>query len=84
MKLLRLLSDLIIKKRNLKRIKKFYEIYCNTIVDSFCVECSNYKEQLNLMPWPQNITLTSGTFTITKQFKVNIKGNPDARLLKGD
>jgi hexosaminidase len=36
------------------------------------------------MPWPQNITLTSGTFTITKQFKVNIKGNPDARLLKGD
>jgi hypothetical protein len=43
MKLLRLLSDLIIKKKNLKRIKKFYEIYCNTIVDSFCVECSNYK-----------------------------------------
>jgi hexosaminidase len=42
------------------------------------------KEQLNLMPWPQNITLTSGTFTITKQFKVNIKGNPDARLFKGD
>jgi hexosaminidase len=41
------------------------------------------KEQLNLMPWPQNITLTSGTFT-TKQFKVNIKGNPDARLFKGD
>jgi hexosaminidase len=32
---------------------------------------------------PQNITLTSGTFTITKQFKVNIKGNPDARLFKG-
>jgi hexosaminidase len=30
-----------------------------------------------------NITLTSGTFTITKQFKVNIKGNPDARLFKG-
>jgi hexosaminidase len=40
------------------------------------------KEQLNL-PWPQDITLTSGTFTITKQFKVNIKGNPDARLFKG-
>jgi hexosaminidase len=32
------------------------------------------KEQLNLMPWPQNITLTSGTFTITKQFKVNVTG----------
>jgi hexosaminidase len=30
----------------------------------------------------QDITLTSGTFTITKQFKV-IKGNPDARLFKG-
>jgi hexosaminidase len=31
----------------------------------------------------KDITLTSGTFTITKQFKVNIKGNPDARLFKG-
>jgi hexosaminidase len=40
-------------------------------------------EQLNLMPWPQNITLTSGTFTITKQFKVNIKGNRMPDYLKG-
>jgi hexosaminidase len=31
------------------------------------------QEQLNLYALPQNITLTSGTFTITKQFKVNIK-----------
>jgi hypothetical protein len=28
------------------------------------------KEQLNLMPWPQNILQD---FTITKQFKVNIR-----------
>jgi hexosaminidase len=31
----------------------------------------------------QNITLTSGTFTITKQFKVNIKGNRMPDYLKG-
>ncbi|CAM3099279.1 beta-N-acetylhexosaminidase [Flavobacterium frigoris] len=41
------------------------------------------KEQLDLMPWPQNINLTSGTFMLTKQFKVNITGNSDARLFIG-
>ncbi|WP_016990850.1 beta-N-acetylhexosaminidase [Flavobacterium sp. ACAM 123] len=41
------------------------------------------KQQLDLMPWPQNINLIGGIFTITKQFKVNITGNPDARLFKG-
>jgi hexosaminidase len=30
------------------------------------------KEQLDLMPWPQNINLNKGVFTLTKSFKVNI------------
>jgi hexosaminidase len=38
-------------------------------------------EQLNLMPWPQNINLTD--VTLTKKFKVNITGNPNDRLFKG-
>jgi hexosaminidase len=41
------------------------------------------KEQLNLMPWPQYINLTAGTFTLTKKFKVNITGNPDSRIFIG-
>ncbi|MEZ7499509.1 family 20 glycosylhydrolase [Flavobacterium sp. Arc3] len=41
------------------------------------------KEQLDLMPWPQNINLTAGTYTLTKKFRVNITGNPDSRLFKG-
>jgi hexosaminidase len=40
------------------------------------------KEELNLMPWPQNINLTNSTFTLNKQFKVTITGNPDFRLFK--
>jgi hexosaminidase len=40
-------------------------------------------EQLNLMPWPQNINLTDGAFTLTKKFKVNITGNPNDRVFKG-
>ncbi|MFB0911299.1 MAG: glycoside hydrolase family 20 zincin-like fold domain-containing protein, partial [Flavobacterium sp.] len=38
------------------------------------------KEQLDLMPWPKNIDITNGTFALSKNFKVNITGNPDARL----
>ncbi|SFF24696.1 beta-N-acetylhexosaminidase [Flavobacterium xueshanense] len=40
-------------------------------------------EQLNLMPWPQNIKLTAGTFALSKKFKVNITGNPNARIFIG-
>lgn len=35
---------------------------------------------LNLMPWPQNINLINGSFTLTKNFKVNITGNPNPRI----
>lgn len=41
------------------------------------------KEQLNLMPWPQSITLENGTFKVTKDFKVNITGAPDQRIFIG-
>jgi len=41
------------------------------------------KEQLNIMPWPQNITLTEGSFLLTKNFKVNITGAPNERIFMG-
>ena len=37
-------------------------------------------DDLNLMPWPQNINLIDGNFTINKSFKVNITGNPNPRI----
>jgi len=37
-------------------------------------------EELNLMPWPQSINLTASNFTINKDFKVNITGNPNPRI----
>lgn len=41
------------------------------------------KEQLDLMPWPQNINLTDGTFALSKNFKVNITGDPNSRIYVG-
>ena len=41
------------------------------------------KEQLDLMPWPQNINLSDGTFALSKNFKVNITGNPNPRIYTG-
>ena len=41
------------------------------------------KESLNLMPWPQNIVLKEGSFALTKNFKVNISGNPNPRIFAG-
>ncbi|KRB58174.1 beta-N-acetylhexosaminidase [Flavobacterium sp. Root186] len=41
------------------------------------------KEQLNLMPWPQNVVVNEGNFTLTKNFKVNISGNPNPRIFGG-
>ncbi|MCD0465850.1 beta-N-acetylhexosaminidase [Flavobacterium sp. ENC] len=41
------------------------------------------KEQLNLMPWPQSIVLNEGNFTLTRNFKVNITGNPNPRIFGG-
>jgi hexosaminidase len=41
------------------------------------------KEQLDIMPWPQNLTLTEGTFALTKGFKVNVTGAPSSRIFIG-
>ena len=38
------------------------------------------KEQLNLVPWPQKVDLNEGVFTLNKNFKVNITGNPNPRI----
>ncbi|MBA0885013.1 beta-N-acetylhexosaminidase [Flavobacterium undicola] len=40
-------------------------------------------EQLNLMPWPQKVTVSSAVFLLNKDFKINCTGNPDSRILKG-
>ncbi|SDX90979.1 beta-N-acetylhexosaminidase [Flavobacterium degerlachei] len=40
-------------------------------------------EDLNLMPWPQEINLQNGSFSLTKDFKVNITGNPNQRIFIG-
>jgi hexosaminidase len=37
-------------------------------------------EALNLMPWPQSISVTNGSFALNKNFKVNITGNPNPRI----
>ncbi|RTY84713.1 beta-N-acetylhexosaminidase [Flavobacterium sp. ZB4P23] len=50
---------------------------------SFVSNAQITTEQLNLMPWPQNIKLTAGTFALSKNFKVNITGNPNPRIFIG-
>jgi hexosaminidase len=40
-------------------------------------------EQLNLMPWPQKVALSSAVFVLNKDFKINCTGNPDSRIFKG-
>ena len=50
---------------------------------SFMSTAQITKEQLNVMPWPQNINLTEGTFALTKNFKVNITGAPNPRIFVG-
>lgn len=37
-------------------------------------------DALNLMPWPQSIKVTNGSFALDKNFKVNITGNPNPRI----
>lgn len=40
-------------------------------------------EQLNLMPWPQNIQLNAGNFKLNQNFKINISGDVNDRIFKG-
>ena len=53
------------------------------LFESFISNAQITTEQLNLMPWPQNIKLTAGTFALSKNFKVNITGNPNPRIFIG-
>ncbi|VXB98638.1 Beta-N-acetylhexosaminidase [Flavobacterium sp. 9AF] len=39
-------------------------------------------EQLNLIPWPQNIILNEGGFIINTDFKINISGHVNPRIFK--
>lgn len=40
-------------------------------------------DDLNLMPWPREISLQGGNFSLTKSFKVNITGDPNSRIFIG-
>ncbi|SHG91657.1 hexosaminidase [Flavobacterium fluvii] len=53
------------------------------LISSFLANAQVKTDQLNLMPWPQSINLTQGTFVIGKGFKVNITGNPNSRIFNG-
>jgi hexosaminidase len=53
------------------------------LISSFLANAQIKTDQLNLMPWPQNIKLTDGNFALGKGFKVNITGNPNHRIFIG-
>ncbi|MFV8344391.1 beta-N-acetylhexosaminidase [Flavobacterium sp. XS2P39] len=57
--------------------------YILILLFSAFVANAQIKQPLNLMPWPQNINLTAGTFALSKNFKVNITGNPNPRIFVG-
>ena len=65
-------------------IQKIYMKYLLIIVMSCVISNAQIKkEELNLMPWPQNISLVDGFFTLDKAFKINIIGNPSDRIFVG-
>jgi hexosaminidase len=47
---------------------------------SFITNAQIGKEQLNLIPWPQNILISEGSFVLTKDFKINVTGAPNERI----
>lgn len=53
------------------------------LISSFLANAQIKTDQLNLMPWPQKISMTEGTFALGKGFKVNITGNPNSRIFIG-
>jgi len=53
------------------------------LLAGFTVSAQTPKEQLNLMPWPQSVVVNDGNFALTKNFKVNITGNPNPRIFGG-
>lgn len=57
-------------------MKYIFIVLLSTILANAQVKTND----LNLMPWPQSISATNGTFALTKNFKVNITGNPNPRI----
>ena len=49
-------------------------------VSGFLANAQVKTDTLNLMPWPQSISITNGSFSLDKNFKVNITGNPNPRI----
>ncbi|HRA71889.1 MAG TPA: family 20 glycosylhydrolase [Flavobacterium sp.] len=49
-------------------------------VSSFLANAQIKTDALNLMPWPQSISVTNGSFALDKNFKVNITFNPNPRI----
>ena len=53
------------------------------LISSVLANAQLQTDALNLMPWPQKISLTDRTFALRKSFKINITGNPDSRIFIG-
>ena len=49
-------------------------------LSSFLANAQVKTDGLNLMPWPQSISVRNGSFALDKNFKVNITGNPNPRI----
>jgi len=49
-------------------------------ISCFLANAQVKTDDLNLMPWPQAISVTNGSFALDKNFKVNITGNPNPRI----
>ena len=49
-------------------------------LSSFLANPQVKTDGLNLMPWPQSISVRNGSFALDKNFKVNITGNPNPRI----
>lgn len=60
-------------------IKKF----CFLLLFVFVSHAQIKKEQLNVMPWPQQIATSDAVFLLSKNFKINCNATADSRIYKG-
>ena len=60
-------------------IKKF----CFLLLFVFVSNAQIKKEQLNVMPWPQQIATSDAVFLLSKNFKINCNATADSRIYKG-
>ena len=73
---------------NYQNTKKNYKLlqmkYIIALLFSGVIASAQVKtEALDLMPWPQNINVTEGSFILNKNFKINITGAPNSRIFAG-